>query len=421
MFQKIRTRLLLNNLLVVALVLSSSATVVRFVFVQNLKAEMTARLAAVGRGIASEAEINENGRLEIEDEFIAIAPSFQGQSFEWFTMQGISVGKVGDFFPEKAFDMQETTGFEGRGKQQIRFAILPVIDEDNTGEQIGFVRVSQRMSDVENTVRQLDIGLGAGVIVGVLLASIGVLWLNKQAMQPIEESFQRLKQFTADASHELRSPLMAISSNAEVALKYSEGMRPDDRDAIVAMLSATNQMTSLTEDLLLLARTDRVSTIQSESINLSNLIEELVQLYCPQARKKSIRLSAKIPPNLSLQGDPVGLTRAFTNLLQNAIRYTPKGGSVEISVREQGNRLKVMVEDSGIGIAKENIEKVFERFWQADQSRRYSDGGSGLGLSITQAIIANHGGSIEVTSRMGEGSCFVVSLPKQISCSLRVA
>ena len=80
-----------------------------------------------------------------------------------------------------------------------------------------------------------------------------------------------------------------------------------------------------------------------------------------------------------------------------------------------------MVEDSGIGIAKENIEKVFERFWQADQSRRYSDGGSGLGLSITQAIIANHGGSIEVTSRMGEGSCFVVSLPKQISCSLRVA
>ncbi|MEO0769355.1 MAG: HAMP domain-containing sensor histidine kinase [Cyanobacteria bacterium J06649_4] len=414
MFQKIRTRLWLNNLLVFVLVLSSTAAVVRFVFVQNLKAETTARLIAIGLGIASEAEINESGQLEIEDEFIAIAPSYQGQAFEWFTIQGTLADKVGDFFPETLFNAEETTGFEGQGKQQIRFVTLPVIDDDNIDEQIGYIRISQRMSDAEETMRQLDIGLGAGVIVGTLLASIGIIWLNKQTMQPIEESFQRLRQFTADASHELRNPLMAISSNAEVALKYSKGMRPDDRDAIVAMLSATKQMTRLTEDLLLLARTDRVSTIPLEPLNLSTLIETLVKLYRPQAEKKDILLIEKIPPNLSLQGNRNGLIRAFTNLLQNSIRYTPQGGRVDISVREGGNRLQVVVKDTGIGIAQDNLNKVFERFWQADQARKYDSGSSGLGLSITQAIIDSHNGSIEVTSDVGKGTCFVINLPSAL-------
>ena len=410
MFQQIRTRLLLNNLLVFALVLAGAAISVRLVFVRNLREQATENLIAVGQGIVGEAEIDDDGQLKVEDEFMVQEVFNAHQSFEWFTLQGTSVERMGDFFPEVPLDIEAISTFEEEGEEHIHSVTLPIIGEDS-GEQIGYVRVNQLMDDYEETLLQLDIGLGVGVIVATVLASGGILWLNKQAMQPIEESFQRLKQFTADASHELRSPLMAISSNAEVALKYSEGMRPDDRDAMVAMQSAGEQMTSLTEDLLLLARTDSVSAMKSEPLDLSNLLKDLVQLYRPQAEQKGIQLTEAIAPNLSLKGDSVGLTRAFTNLLQNAIRYTPSGGKVEISLREWGNRLQVMVIDTGVGIAKENLDKVFERFWRADRARKYDDGGSGLGLSITQAIVDSHNGTIEVTSDVGRGSCFVVNLP----------
>lgn len=314
MFQKIRTRLLLNNLLVFALVLAGSAIAVRLVFVRNLQEQTAERLISVGQGIVAEAELDKKGQLKVEDEFLAQALLDEHQSFEWFTLQGTSVERMGKFFPNTPLDTQVIADFEKERENHIQSVILPIIGKE-TGKRIGYVRVNQLMDEFKETVLQLDIGLGAGVVVATVLASGGILWLNKQTMQPIEESFQKLKQFTADASHELRSPLMAISSNAEVALKYSEGMRPDDRDAIMAMLSASEQMTSLTEDLLLLARTDRVSQRQSEPLNLSNLLKDLAQLYRPQADQKSVQLMTAIEPNLLLRGDSIGLTRAFTNLL----------------------------------------------------------------------------------------------------------
>ena len=114
---------------------------------------------------------------------------------------------------------------------------------------------------------------------------------------------------------------------------------------------------------------------------------------------------------MHLQGDSAGLTRAFTNLLQNAIRYTSAGGKIDVEASRLGDQLQVVVTDTGVGIARENLEKVFERFWRADQARHYDDGGSGLGLSITQAIVRSHSGHLKVTSTVGSGSSFVVILP----------
>jgi len=418
-FQKIRTRLLLNNLLVFSLVLASAAIAVRLVFLQNIKQQATARLIAVGQGISSEAELDSDGILEVEDEFREQAPLYEYHSFEWFTLEGELVENIGGFPLNTPLDTQVVSGFRQLGENQSLFVTLPVMDEDTTGGQIGYVRVSQLLVELEETVRQLDIGLGAGVLVATALASIGVLWLNKQSMKPIEESFQRLKQFTADASHELRSPLMAISSNAEVSMKYSDGMRPGDRDAMLSILSATEQMTRLTEDLLLLARADQIPTVKLAPVNLSSVLEELSKLYRSQAAEKEIQIITDIKPNLLVQGDSMDLTRAFTNLLQNAIRYTRPGGKIELSLRRTGDWLHVAIKDTGIGIAKEGLEKVFERFWQADGARKFDNRGAGLGLSITQAVVQKYGGRITVTSDVGVGSCFVVDLPIGFSTSKR--
>lgn len=411
MFQKIRYRLLINNMLVFALVLAGSAVAVRLIFVRNLQQQLTNQLVTLGQGVVTEAKL-ENDQLKVEDDFLAQTLINRHQSFEWFDLQQKSVTRMGDYFPNTPLNL--TAGVEIADQNPpIQSITLPIIG-DETKAVIGYVRVSQRLDEFEETVFLLDIGLGVGAIAATILSSAGIFWLNRQAMQPIEESFQRLKQFTADASHEFRSPLMAISSNVEVALKYPEGMREEDREVMDAVTSATDQMTRLTEDLLLLARTDKAATMQLGPVNLAALVKDLVQLYRPQAQKKQVELRATAERELWLKGDRTALMQALTNLLQNAIRYTLPGGKISLEAKRQGHQLQIAVSDTGEGIAAENIEKIFERFWRADRARNYDGGGSGLGLPITQTIVQSHGGTLTVTSKLDAGSCFLVTLPASI-------
>jgi two-component system, OmpR family, manganese sensing sensor histidine kinase len=242
--------------------------------------------------------------------------------------------------------------------------------------------------------------LGGGVVMSLILSGLGGIWLTRQAMQPIEQSFRKLQQFTADASHELRSPLMAVKSNAAVALKYPEGMREADGEKFEAIASATQQMTQLTEDLLLLARSDRLPENHWEKINISNLLNDLLIHYQPQAHTHSIQLTAKISPSLRVMGNEMQLFRLLSNLIDNAFHYTAATGKVMIHAMPSGIQVEVSVEDTGVGIAPEHLEQVFDRFWRADRSRAHWEGGSGLGLAIAQSIAKLHGGQISVVSQM---------------------
>jgi OmpR-family two-component system manganese-sensing sensor histidine kinase len=289
----------------------------------------------------------------------------------------------------------------------------PIIGSDNK-KLIGYVRASQSLEEFNETLNKLDWGLGGGVIVALVISGVGGVWLTRQAMQPIEESFERLKQFTADASHELRSPLMVIKSNTAVALKYPEGIRETDAEKFQAITSATNQMTHLTENLLFLARYDKLPNQGQENINIAFVLDNLIELYEPQAVSKQIILKYQLNENFYIRGDSIELIRLFTNLIQNAIHYTPLAGTIEITASRIGSHIIVDVKDTGVGIALDHLEKVFERFWRADKSRSYNFGGSGLGLAIAQAIAQNHGGLITVTSQLEIGSCFTVRLPASL-------
>ncbi|WP_368667543.1 sensor histidine kinase [Synechocystis sp. LEGE 06083] len=395
-----------------ALVMSGFAIAVRVVFVRNLKQQITDRLTVLGQGAAANAELD-HGQLQVEDNFLIQDSINQSQTLEWFDRQKKLVKQQGNHSPQAPLNPQATVEIQAQ-TPPMQSITLPILSHE-TDEIIGYVRVSQLLDEFNETIFQLDIGLGMGVIIGIILSTAGSIWLNQQAMHPIETSFQRLRQFTADASHELRSPLMAISSNVEVALKYPDGMRTEDYEVITAIASATEQMTRLTEDLLLLARTDRATLVLLAPVNLSQLLNQLVQVYQSQAQNKQIALETILEPSLILNGDVSGLTRAFTNLLQNALRYTPSGGKVKVEALSLSHQIQVTVSDTGLGIAPEHLERIFERFWQADQARRYDDSGSGLGLSISQAIVQSHKGSIEVKSQPGEGSCFTVKLPLKSS------
>ncbi|MEI1377717.1 HAMP domain-containing sensor histidine kinase [Nostoc sp. UHCC 0926] len=408
MFQRIRYRLLLSYLVVFASLLGTFAIAVRVAFTRSLTEQITDKLIAIGKGAAANVEF-EKGRLTVESDFRPQDLITYHQALQWFDTQGNLItqqGKTVLTLPLLSNKMVQVQ----TGKIPIQAVTVPIMMSDN-GELVGYVRVSQSLEEFDETLQKLDWGLGGGIIITLVLSSIGGILLTRQAMQPIEESFQRLKQFTADASHELRSPLMAIKINAELPLEYPEEIGPKDAEKFQAIASATNQMTRLTEDLLMLARTDRVSNQNRDTLNLTSILENLIQLYKPQAEAKQINLTSQLIGNLQLIGDSVQLTRLFTNLVENALHYTPSGGVVEIKISRVGSQLYVNVQDTGVGIAPEHIDKVFERFWRADQSRSYWSGGSGLGLAIAQAIVQNHSGLISVTSQLGVGSCFTVRLP----------
>ena len=427
MFQKIRYRLFLSNLLVLAIVLLGSAFAVRIVFISNLKQQANERLMAIAQSTAASAEID-GGKFDWEIEFPPQLLEEAGQAFQWFDPQGKLLEQQGStrYISTLPFEAEQTVRTQ-IDKTALEVITLPIFDKNKrcsavlgvspmsdcikNQQLIGYLRASQSLEEVDETIARLDVGLGVGALVAVFLSSLGSGWLNRQAMQPIEESFQRLRQFTADASHELRSPLMAISTNAEVALTYPEGIRPGDEEKFQAIAMATDQMSQLTEDLLLLARTDRVSSFEFNKIDLSTLLTDLVKLYKPQAQTKQIELKAEIENDLWLNADEAKLARAFTNLIQNAIQYTPARGEVEVTGSRIGRELIINVEDTGIGIDSEHLDLIFDRLWRADRSRSYYQGGSGLGLAITRAIVHNHKGTITVTSQVNIGSCFTISLP----------
>ncbi|MDV3002211.1 MAG: Adaptive-response sensory-kinase SasA [Chroococcopsis gigantea SAG 12.99] len=408
MFQQIRQRLLLSYLSILALILLVFALGVRITFIYSLQEKLIEKLIALGQGASTSVE-SDGGQIKIESEGKIQQLLNKDQSIQWFDKGGRIVTQQGKIIPSLAFSNDKMQTVQN-GKRRIQSVVLPVYGIDNN-QLVGYIRVNQSLDEFQETIYKLDWGLGIGIIFALLLSGIGGLILTRQAMQPIEDSFQRLKQFTADASHELRSPLMAITSNVAVSLKYPEGMRESDLESFECIASATEQMTALTENLLLLARNDNVQSNTSELVDITSILTGLEKRYQEQAAAKNINLLFLVKEGLLTVGNREQLTRVFSNLIDNALYYTPDNGTVTVKGGSIVNSVEITIKDTGIGIAKEHQEKIFERFWRLNTSRSYHQGGSGLGLAIGRSIVQSHRGSITVDSVPGQGSRFSVILP----------
>ena len=407
-FSTLQQRLLVSYLIVLASMLSTFAIAVRVLFARSLSHQLTNQLVVLAEGVAANTEFDKQ-HLKIGEDFSLQALSVRHQAIQWFDPQGHLVFQKGTVVLSLPLSLEDSTQMQP-GKPRLQGVTVPILDGEEK-RLLGYVRVSQSLAENDENLHKLDVGLAGGIVMALLLSGIGGIWLTRLAMQPIEQSMQRLKQFTADASHELRSPLMAIKSNAAVALKYPEGMRLTDVEKFQSIASATNQMTRLTEELLLLARTDQSAKQHWQPVNLVAILTTLMQRYEVQATAKQIYLKSLLTESLTVLGDAAQLAQLFDNLINNALFYTPSGGTIEVQAGQVEQTLVVKVQDTGIGIAPENLERVFDRFWRADQSRSHWAGGSGLGLAIAQAIAQAHCGSITVSSQLGAGSCFTVRLP----------
>jgi len=417
-FKQIRFRLLTAYLMVLAGILVTFAVGVRVLFHHVLSQKITEKLTTIAQSTMTSVEMK-NGRLQFDsdlpsrqippDNSLKLQQLFSETGLEIFDRTGKRVAQSGQVSLTLPLSVQQPIQIQS-GQVRVEGVTIPIIDSDTT-QTIGYIRSSQPLTELDENLTKLDLGLGGGILLALMLSSIGGIWLTKQAMQPVEASFQRLQQFTADASHELRSPLMAIKTNTQVALKYPTGMREGDLDKFESIDSATTQMTRLTEDLLWLARTDGIDRKKWARIELTEVLANVIQTHQALALSKQIELRGEISPALMLTGDRSQLLRVFTNLVENALHYTPDGGIVIVTAERFRQQIIVRVRDTGVGIAPEHLSKIFDRFWRADTSRTQWEGGSGLGLAIVRSIVSRHGGKITVSSELNRGSCFTVRLP----------
>lgn len=342
----------------------------------------------------------------------SLAPTNQG--VEWFNAQGQLIVQDGKLFPQAPLPSPLDTDGAWTQVGTIRSFSLPVYGGTTTApaDPLGYVRASESTVHLEAELRHLQGGLALGVMIVSGLATLGGLWLTQQSLKPVLETLAQLKQFTADASHELRNPLTAMRASLAVMQSHPERIHPADTEKLQAMASAATQMSQLVEDLLLLARLDRqVSNRRTGAvIALDELLEDLVMLYRDRAAQQQITLTLDLQANADINGDASQLQRLFSNLIANGIQYTQAGGTVTVRLHRSPSQAVVTVQDTGIGIATEHLPHLFDRFWRVDQSRSHHEGGSGLGLAIVQAVTQRHGGTLTVSSEPGRGTTFTVHL-----------
>ncbi|WP_026734430.1 sensor histidine kinase [Fischerella sp. PCC 9605] len=491
MFQTTRRRLALWYTAVTAVLLLLFAIgvylYVRSTLVERVDDTLNHVVEVVERSLVIEPVNSDTGRsrINVEASFRNNADTVEDDhiDLEWFSPTGellwstlseplnipIHVNRTGEtVHVVKQRDGESEKGRHGDTKTRGRGDIFTFHSEFNAedsgmllrqvtervevGKQVlGYLRVSHPWFEVTKPSRQLifDLALGTGLM--VLSVGASGWFLSGKAMEPVRQSYQRLKQFTADASHELRSPIALIQTNVQVALADLESAEVEGatlehyRQQLKVVERLTQRLGKLVNDLLFLARQD--SGISKESFSpcpVDALLMEVVEEQQLLAVEKDITLSFNLvdPPAsetnpeilenwFTLIGNWDQLVRLFTNLIGNALRYTTSSGRVNVELaRIEGNnrvsglryvspQLQVKISDTGIGIPAEALPRLFDRFYRVDPARTHTNSktatenttGSGLGLAIALAIVENHHGQIQVESTVGIGTTVTVTLP----------
>ena len=224
------------------------------------------------------------------------------------------------------------------------------------------------------------------------------------------------RDFVANVSHELKTPATSLKLLAESLTDVLEEDPEQARFFAEQLKNETERLANLITDLLDLARLESGEGAQGfQTVDVRAVLMNVLARLRPAARHKNISLSWKRSGSTGLytvNGNETQLTSMFSNLVENAVKYTPSGGRVEVAARPNNNEVVVRVSDTGIGIPKENLVRIFERFYRVDKARSKETGGTGLGLSIVRHVAENHGGRVSVESTLGEGSTFTVRLPR---------
>lgn len=296
-------------------------------------------------------------------------------------------------------------------KRQVRVMMTSHPVELN-GEILGVVFVGKEISAVYLGLRKATWTL-AGIAVLALIITTGVGYnMAGRAIIPLKEAYEKQRQFAADASHELRTPLSVVLASAELLDNDPSIKSPFLKQVIGDVRDEVKKMTKLVSDLLVVARSDNQALkLKLMRFDLGEVIDQTMRKMQPLAEKKNITLKREGEKEVFIRADEQKLKQLVLIFVDNALKYTPDGGSVSVRLSTPSpTRVSFDVQDTGIGISPEDQQKVFDRFYRVDKARSREMGGNGLGLAIAQEIVRLHNGIIDLKSEQGKGTTFTVTL-----------
>jgi heavy metal sensor kinase len=398
-----------------------------------------------------EAELSEDYKIESSEDYLQISDVADGSIYRSRFLEEHPL-------PPLPVDERGGPHYENRklGKRRFRFMSKKMV----AGTHVYIVQIGHPMHEEDETLDDFRRYLLWFAPILLLTASGVGYWLSHRALAPvdalartartisghnlssrleklntgdelqrlsdtlnemlarIESAFLRITEFTADASHELRTPIALIHTEAELALRRSRDAS-EYREALQQILVESDRTAKLIEELLALARADSGGeALNIQSLDLVALLRESASKWAQVAALRNLQFEQRLEAQrLSVMGDENALRRVIDILLDNAIKYTPVPGKVTLSAEQKDGQVLVSVEDTGIGIGPEDRARIFERFYRVDKARSRELGGAGLGLAIAQWIVHLHKGSITVKSDLGKGSIFRVDLPTSVFAS----
>ncbi len=300
---------------------------------------------------------------------------------------------------------------DGSG-QSYRQIILPLYALDDQ-QLVGRVVVGRSMKDFAAYLDTVRWNMALGLPLALALIAAGGWWLAGVALEPVQMSYRNIQQFTADAAHELRTPLAAVQATTESVIRLPDISDAEARDTLQVIARQNHRLVSLVSDLLLLSRLDIQTSTPGMACCLQDILSDIDEEMAALFMAKGIGLVLDQPatPPLVVIGHAEQLYRLVLNVVSNALQHTPANGKVILRLRSLDKHAVITVEDTGVGIHPDNQARVFDRFYRIEKDRSRQSGGAGLGLSIALAIAQTHGGSIHVKSEISKGSTFTIKLP----------
>ncbi|MDC0765301.1 MULTISPECIES: sensor histidine kinase [Brevibacillus] len=427
MFRKTRIRLVTLNVVVVLLLLNGLGSAVYYTMKYRLYSQVDREMTKVSQRLA----VDSLPRLHrIEDDPFPFnrqeRKKFNDLDRRYVLLVWDSFGRViGTAFGDR-LEPEEYAEFQHNGKadgietktvngQVYRVQTVTVPKKVVVGNRIQTAYQFQLIYNLAPEQNMLDSLLYVviiGDIISIVIAIVAGWFLARRALIPIQVSWEKQQQFIADASHELRTPLTAIMVNLERLFRHPDHTIEQESEKIMIGMQEAKRLSKLVSDLLTLARSDSNELqIMNQSLRLDEVAMKCTQVFAQLAIAREIRLETDIQQPIEMVGDQERLHQLMVILLDNALKYTNEDGRIYVSCKKEGGRASILVKDSGIGIAKEDIPYLFDRFYRVDKMRSRATEGTGLGLSIAKWIVDAHHGKIQVSSEVGIGTSFLVTLP----------
>ncbi|WP_286908440.1 sensor histidine kinase [Clostridium sp. UBA1652] len=422
MFKKLRNRFLILNLVIISVMLLISFTSIYAITHKNIYTQIDMDLDKLSGNDDKGNKPKINGDMPNDKQMDGPQNDFtKGQGpmeryaftvttdGNWNKLSTFSRFSISDEFYESAkkaaINKKVNRGYISVDDTDLAF----VINHTSGGYNLYFLDITFQ----KNTLRSLIYTFTIVAFFMLIIIFLISRFFANRSIQPIKEAFDKQKQFIADASHELKTPLTVINTNVDVLLSNKDDLIHNQSKWLYYIKSEAERMNKLTSDLLYLAQVDYsdVKMIFSD-FNLSEAVEHIILTMEGVVFENNIALHYDIEPNLIVSGNIEQLKQVIMIFLDNAIKYTDKKGKINLVLNKAHNKINLSVTNTGKGIPEEHISKIFNRFYRTDKSRARDSGGYGLGLSIAKAIVEQHNGKISVKSIVDKETTFTIELPK---------